>query len=261
MQPKPKHLRAEYGNQFSDPSVARAYPTRQPYPDEIFDALERLMPERPRVVLELGCGSGDLTLELARRVDHLDAVDPSAAMLAEARKREGSDAAHLHWHLSSAEDFQITRTYTLACAGASLHWMEWEIVLPKLAAALQPGGLLAIADRDNQCAWDKQLIPLIREHSTNKDFKPYNLAEELSARGLFQVAGELRTAVPFSQTIDDYIESFHSRNGFSRDRMAPESAQAFDAGVRAVVSKYATDGLITGKNVGTLMWGKAIRCS
>ena len=32
MLPKPKHLEAEYGAQFSDPSVASAYRFRPPYP-------------------------------------------------------------------------------------------------------------------------------------------------------------------------------------------------------------------------------------
>ena len=37
--------------------------------------------------------------------------------------------------------------YALVTAGESLHWMAWEVVLPRFAAALVPGGLLAIADR------------------------------------------------------------------------------------------------------------------
>ena len=32
--------------------------------------------------------------------------------------------------------------YVLAVAGESLHWMEWSVVLPRLAEALEPGALL-----------------------------------------------------------------------------------------------------------------------
>ena len=56
-------------------------------PDEVFEILEARMPAEPRRVLELGCGTGDLTLQLARRVDRLDAVYFSEAMLAVARSR------------------------------------------------------------------------------------------------------------------------------------------------------------------------------
>jgi SAM-dependent methyltransferase len=159
--PKPEHLSAEYAAQFSDPSVARAYYTRPKNPTEVFEILETLMPQRPRAVLELGCGTGDLSFELARRVDHLDAVEPSRAMLAEARKRSGADRPNLHWHLASAEEFQIERTYSLVCAGESLHWMEWEIVFPKVATALAGSGVLAIANRELECPWNKEILELI----------------------------------------------------------------------------------------------------
>jgi trans-aconitate methyltransferase len=253
--PKPEHLNPEYAAQFSDASVARAYYTRPPYPEEIFDTLEALIPQRPRRVLELGCGAGDLTIELARRVDHLDAVEPSEAMLAEARQRDGAVAPNIHWHLASAEQFQIAGTYSLACAGASLHWMDWDVVLPKVASGLEAGGMLAIIDRELECPWNKEILKLIPAYSTNKKFQRYDLIDELSSRELFKEAGRKTTApVPFSQSIEDYIESFHSRNGFSRERMGRDAAGEFDAAVREVVSRQGArvDGVI----IATIVWGR-----
>ena len=62
--------------------------------------------------------------------------------------------------------------------------------------------------------------------------------------------------VRFSQTIDDYIESLHARNGFSRDRMAPEAAAAFDAEVRALLEAHHPDGIIRGRNQAHVVWGR-----
>ena len=43
---------------------------------------------------------------------------------------------------------------------------------------------------------------------------------EFERHGLFQKVGEKATSpVPFVQSIDDYIESYHARSGFSRERM------------------------------------------
>lgn len=78
---KPKHLEPEYGAQFSDPSVARAYRFRPPYPDEVYTILERLLGDATRVVLELGCGLGEIARRLAAQMDRVDAVEPSHAML------------------------------------------------------------------------------------------------------------------------------------------------------------------------------------
>jgi len=82
---KPAHLGPAYGAQFHDESVARAYAARPPYPRELFEWLSELQRPRGGRILELGCGTGDLTLGLSARAERVDAVEPSAAMLAVAR--------------------------------------------------------------------------------------------------------------------------------------------------------------------------------
>ena len=48
---KPKHLGPEYGDQFKDRSVADAYVNYPPYPAEVFEVLESLIQDAPRIVL------------------------------------------------------------------------------------------------------------------------------------------------------------------------------------------------------------------
>jgi predicted TPR repeat methyltransferase len=62
------------------------YPYRPPYPDEAIELLVELIRDGPRTVLDAGCGTGDLSRRLAPRVDRVDAVDASAAMLAKGRQ-------------------------------------------------------------------------------------------------------------------------------------------------------------------------------
>jgi ubiquinone/menaquinone biosynthesis C-methylase UbiE len=50
------------------------------------DRVISLRPGGNGPVLELGSGTGDLTLGLAEHVDHADAVEPSGAMLSIARR-------------------------------------------------------------------------------------------------------------------------------------------------------------------------------
>jgi F420H(2)-dependent quinone reductase len=55
------------------------------------------------------------------------------------------------------------------------------------------------------------------------------VAQELAARGLFKLIGIKTTApVLFRQSVDAYVESFHARNGLSRDRMNANAAREFD---------------------------------
>jgi SAM-dependent methyltransferase len=238
--------------------VAGAYYARPPYPDELFDVLESLIIKRPSRVLELGCGSGDLTIELGRRVDHLDAVDFSAPMLAIARSRPGADRANIHWHLMPAESFESEMAYNLVVAGASLHWMDWEALFPKIAAHLAADGLLVIANRSVVGQpWDEEVRHTISRYSTNLDYQPYELIAELDGRDLFDEIGRMRTnPVPFAQSLDDYVESFHSSNGLSRERMEPAAAQAFDESVRRIAGSYVEGGRVKGQVVGSLVWGR-----
>lgn len=257
MQPKPAHLSPEYGAQFADPEMALAYDQRPPYPAELFGILTELFPVGPRTILDAGCGSGDLAIPLAALVEHVDAVDPSAAMLARGRIRPGGDAANLRWLQGTIEAAPLEPRYALITAGESLHWMEWSVALPRLRAALAPGGTLAIVGRGTpDLPWWGDVLRLIGHYSTNKDFQPYDLLDELTMRDLFREVGRRQTAPqPFRQSVDAYIESIHSRNGFSRARMTAEAAAAFDAAVRDVVTPYARDGALHMAVVGTVVWG------
>src|SRR5690242_5932574 len=123
--PKPPHLGPEYGAQFEDASVAAAYRTRLAYPQSFFDLVAKLHAPGARRILELGSGTGDVTLGIADQCERVDAVESSASMLAIARQREGGVDQRIKWIHARAEDAPFDGPYTLAVAAESLHWMEW----------------------------------------------------------------------------------------------------------------------------------------
>ena len=137
--PKPKHLRPEYGAQFGDESIVAAYRHRPPYPAEVFEILVGLMASGPRVMLDAGCGSGDLAIPLARLVERVDAVDPSKPMIEVAQRRAEAAGAQIHFIHSSMEEASLSPPYALVTAAESLHWMDWEVVLPRFRDAARAG--------------------------------------------------------------------------------------------------------------------------
>ena len=260
MLPKPKHLGPEYAAQFADRSVVAAYRHRPHYPAEVFEVLAGLIaatPHAARAVLDAGCGTGDLARHLVSQVDRLDAVDPSAAMVETGCRLPGGDDPRLRWIRGGIEEAPLDPPYALVTAGESLHWMDWAVALPRLRDALVPGGYLAIVGRGTPAPpWAGELQRLIDRYSTNRDYQPYDLIEELETRGFFQKAGEHRTApVPFRQSIDDYVESIHSQNGFSRERMTARAAAEFDAAVGELVSRTYPDGMVEMQVASTIVWG------
>ena len=258
MKPKPKHLGPEYGAQFQDAAVAAVYRKRPPYPPELFDLICALLPQPARArVLELGAGTGEVAIPLSARVARLDAVEISAPMLAVAASQSGQE--RVHWHQQSAESFTYGSVYNLIICAQCLAWLDWAVVFPKMVGALDPDGWLVLVDQTTleEMPWSNDLMQIIERHSTNQDYEPFNLLEELESRALFSPRGRKATwPVPFSQTIDDYIDSIHGRNGFSRDRMTPRAAANFDAEVRTLLLAHHPDGVIHGRNQAGVHWGK-----
>jgi trans-aconitate 2-methyltransferase len=74
-----------------DPDVYLAFADQRARP--FYDLLSRVAAERPRRVVDLGCGAGNLTAQLARRWPDavIEALDSSPEMVAAARER-GVDA-------------------------------------------------------------------------------------------------------------------------------------------------------------------------
>jgi trans-aconitate methyltransferase len=257
MQPQPKHLSRFYAEQFQEASVVAAYAHRPPIPAPVFAILRDLIVDEPRVVLDAGCGAGAVARHLAPAVTRVDAVDFSPAMIAAGKQLPGGDQPHLRWLLGSVEDVALDPPYALIVASESLHWMDWSVALPRFRDLLTPNGVLAIVGRSEaRQPWSAALLRLIQRFSTNRDFQPYNLVDELTQRGLFRQHDARQTApMLFAQSIASYVESIHSRNGFSRERMTSEAAAAFDAAATALLSQAYPDQTVRLAITGNVVWG------
>ena len=255
--PKPQHLGPEHAEHFKDASVVEAYVNHPPYPGEVFDILHCLITDEPRTVLDMGCGTGEIARLLAAMVDRVDAVDMSPDMISTGRRRDGGSRKNIKWMCQSAEDFAYQARYSLIVAGASLHWTDWHVVLPRMGRSLSRRGFLAIVGgRVITAPWIDDLNSNLPRYSTNKDFAPYNLIEELERRDLFSVVGRKRTSPREHQmSVDQYVEVLHARNGFSRERMEPHLAADFDAFVRQLVAPFASGGIVAMEVVSDVTWG------
>ncbi|MGH2599050.1 MAG: class I SAM-dependent methyltransferase [Dehalococcoidia bacterium] len=89
---------------FHDPDVVAAYRHRPPYPEEVFAILTDLIAVAPRRVLDVGCGSGEIARALAGRVEHVDAVDVSPAMIETGKHLPGGNDPRLWRRCGAVED-------------------------------------------------------------------------------------------------------------------------------------------------------------
>jgi SAM-dependent methyltransferase len=193
---------------------------------------------------------------LAPHVERIDALDVSAPMLAAAHVMPGGGHPAIRWMLGRAEDVDFDGPYSLAVAGDALHWMDWDVVLPKVRVTLAPGAHLAIVSARCEPPWSGELLRPIRRYSAMQDFQRYDLIEELAARGVFAKLGEATAGpLPFTRTVDDYVEGLHASAGLARDRMGAENARAFDEQARIIVAPYASEGVLNLEASAHVVWG------
>jgi len=248
----------ELGRVFDDEGVAALYRYRPPYPRGVFEILERLIVD-PRVVLDAGAGTGALARVLAPTVERIDAVDASAAMLAEARALPGGNEPRIQWIHARAEDAPLSGPYGLITAGASLHWMEWRTVLPRFRAALAPDARVAVVDMESVYApgplRDAQLEIIQRYSPLEDHVETADMVRRLVERGLFALQGQQRTEpVAFEQSIDDVLRRLHSTSTFSRVTLG-DKLDEFDAEMRAAYASHGVDKARFGV-VGYVAWGE-----
>ena len=141
---RPESTARRYGKVFDE--IAAEYDRHRPaYPDELVDqACQVAGIGSGDHVLEVGCGSGQLTRGLVARGLHVTAVEPGKNLMALARRNlEGAGA--VEFVNAPFEDALLPREQFQAvfCASA-FHWVDPEVSWQKTADALVPGGTLAL---------------------------------------------------------------------------------------------------------------------
>ncbi len=106
--------------------------------------------------------------------------------------------------------------------------------------------------------WREAELQLIRKYSTNRHYEDIDLIQELRNRDDFLPLGDkLTSPVRFSQSIRDYVGSFHSRESLSVEHMGPDNATAFDARLSSILLEYADEAGILSFDLQTrVSWGR-----
>lgn len=107
------------------------------------DLLSRITLQAPADIVDLGCGTGNITRIIHERWPHarVIGVDSSAAMLTKARQ---ADIA-VEWQEHDIGDWRPQQRFDLIYSNAALHWLpDHETLFPRLMGHLKPGGHLGV---------------------------------------------------------------------------------------------------------------------
>jgi SAM-dependent methyltransferase len=133
-----------YGRVFDE--IAAEYDRHRPaYPDELVDQACQVAGIGPGdLVLEVGCGSGQLTRSLVSRGLRVTALEPGPSLISLARQNLDG-AGEVEFVNARFEDARLPRERFRAvfCASA-FHWVDPETSWQRAADVLVPGGTLAL---------------------------------------------------------------------------------------------------------------------
>jgi ubiquinone/menaquinone biosynthesis C-methylase UbiE len=191
--------------------VAELYDaSRRGYPSHVIDFVVTTAGLGPGSrVLEVGCGTGQLTEGLTRFGFEVTAIDIGPSMIEAARRRLGSPSVTLH--VAAFEDFPgADASFDLIISATAFHWVDPEVKFRKPARLLRPGGWLALLSTGER--YDDPFGSALRDmwiarSDQRKAWSPPQAAEtEIISAGLFEplvhMTDAQRLVLPVASVID-----------------------------------------------------------
>ncbi len=173
---RPESAARRYGKVFDE--VAAEYDRHRPaYPDELVDrACQVAGIGSGDRVLEVGCGSGQLTRSLVARGLRVTALEPGQNLIALARQNL-EDAGEVEFVNAQFEEALLPcGQFPAVFSASAFHWIDPEVSWQKTADVLAPGGTLALVqyggleeprsqrDQDAALAAIRKVAPDIAAH-------------------------------------------------------------------------------------------------
>jgi trans-aconitate methyltransferase len=226
---------------------------RRGYPPAVGHALTAAFTlTRDDVVLDLGCGTGQLTRVLAPRVGAVLGMDPEPAMLDQARK--AGSPPNVSWLLGGDSDVGALKSALgpgrlgAVTVAQALHWMDHASLFASARALLRPGGGVAVVTNGEplwlqDTAWSAALREVISSylgtplHSTcgTDEASQSRYADALSAAGYAVDSQVVSYDAPLS--VEEIVGGVFSAMSPSQLPVA-EARPAFTERVREAVAPH-----------------------
>lgn len=211
------------------------------------DLIARIPIEQPNTVIDLGCGTGNVTRVLRGRWPHagIIGVDGSPQMLSEAKQTAGD----IGWQLADVAAWNPTEKFDLVFSNAALHWLDDHPALfARLSGKIEAGGVLAVQMPRNFAAPSHQLMHELASAPPWRD----TLAGLLRPQPVLSPETYHGLLAPHARVLDiwetEYLQVLEGENPVAEwtkgtwlapllNALAPEARAAFESEYRLRVAR------------------------
>jgi len=162
------------------------------------------------ILLDLGCGTGIATRQLAARVGKVVGCDPDIRMVLKALQEQHKgvayalgNAEHIPW---SADTFDAVTCFS------SFHWFDTERALDEIWRVLRNGGIVAISNKEEAGCLKQEYRALVKKYTNEilPDVKEtYQPLQKLTRYGFSEVDGDSVQVIE-RYTLDEAIDYLQS---------------------------------------------------
>lgn len=167
--------------------LEQAYAARPAYPCALVDRIDaeatraaacRLAPDgaqgtalTPGDILDIGAGTGSLTLPLAGRGHHVTAIEPAKRMLAALRRKvTAANAANITTHHAASESLPLQdQSVDVALISDALHFLDVMRTSREITRVLRPSGtLMVVVCGFGQTPFMRALMAVVEKHADRR---------------------------------------------------------------------------------------------
>ncbi|MBA2173737.1 class I SAM-dependent methyltransferase [Halobacillus locisalis] len=220
---------------------------RPGYPDGLIYQI-REFANKQDTLLDLGCGTGELTFPLCKYFSMCIGVDPDSEMIQWADKKKNKYGRENCTFLNrSAEEYEATpSSYSMIVSGNAFHWMNREMVLDQSYNLLEEDGRMVILAGGSLWSgkerWQKDVKKLIQSYLGQKRRagtgiypKGKKRHEDYIQQSRFRLSEKSDYTFTYEWTVDSLIGYLYSTS-FCRQGSLGEDLEWFEKELRHLLA-------------------------
>ena len=204
-------------------SIAKDYTKyRQPYPKKVFQKFFSLIKVKPKIILDLACGTGKSTESLVRKGVDVHGIDHDPNMIKEARVQARLKGLPIKYAVADAEALTFpAETFDAISVGTAFHWFANKNAINNISRILKPDGLLFIYwTLTTKDVLDENSIPntFLKRYSWDRvpsKLRALDYIQSFLKKNSYSNVGTIRIPIKFKSTVDEVVGLMKTASAYS----------------------------------------------